>query len=123
MVGIVYSLFTRDKITFWLSLSVFIACLLRAYSLYKIISKADYDILDGTCISVTYIPFRKVRTVIITDSSGASHKHSIPKATKLKVGACYRLYFTHSAEETNLFGNEEQFLGAEELASLEYNNI
>ena len=109
---------SHDKTTLMLSLAVLAACLIRAYGLYRTIAKAAYTAIDGTCISSTANLLRRTRSVVVADNDGATHKLTLPKATRLKVGQRYRFYLAHTSDATNALQQAEQYLGFEELFDL-----
>jgi len=113
-VGTILSLLTRDKTTFTLSIAVLVACLLRAFGLYRTISKTAYTVIDGTCAANTANLIRRTRNVVVIDDSGTSHKLTVPKATRLKVGQRYRFYLAHGSDAVGV-QQAEHFLGFEEL--------
>jgi hypothetical protein len=95
--------------------------LIRAYSLFAVISKGKYEAIDGVCIANTPNPLRRHRTVTVLDGNRVSHKLRLPKSARLKVGSVYRLYFSLGYD--NSFVGErfesalsaDGFLGYEEI--------
>jgi hypothetical protein len=117
-VGAAYFLYARDKTTLALSAAVLVSCLLRAYSLYKAISKGDYETLEGVCLANTASPVRRQRTVTVLDNTGVSHKLRIPKTSHFKTGSYYRLYFSLGDEHLEGALQADRFLGYEELDTI-----
>jgi hypothetical protein len=120
-VGTAYFLFSHDKTTLMLSVAVLVACLLRAFGMYRTISKNAYTVVDGTCIANTANLIRRTRSVVIIDNDGATHNLTLPKATRLKVGQRYRLYLAHGDDAASS-QQAAQFLGFEELEALSTEN-
>ena len=116
-VGAACFLFSHDKTTLMLSIAVFVACLLRAFGLYRTISKNAYTVIDGMCAASTANLMRRTRSIVVIDSDGTTHKLTLPKATRLKVGQRYKLYLAHGGDAADL-QQPEQFLGFEELFDL-----
>ena len=121
-VGAAYFLFSHDKTTLLLSLAVLTACLLRAFGLYRTISKTAYTVVDGSCAANTPNFIRRTRSIVIIDDSGTTHKLTLPKATRLKVGQRYRLYLSHDVDTADV-QHAAQFLGFEELSDLPDVNV
>lgn len=49
------------------------ACVLgfcRAYTFYQTISKKEYEVVEGTCVSIVPKPLRKYRKIRIMDDDG-----------------------------------------------------
>ena len=121
-VGAVFSLLTHDKTTFTLSIAVLVACLLRAFGLYRTISKTAYTVVDGTCAASTANLIWRTRNVAVIDDDGATHKLTLPKATRLKVGQRYRFYLSHGGDASGV-QQAEHYLGFEELSELPDANV
>ena len=121
IIGAAYFLFSRDKITFLLSLFIFAFSAAKGFGLYRTVSAKKYDIVEGTCIGVTLKPFNKQFIAKIVDDAGIETILRLGKQSKLKIGFRYRFYFAQGGRlsvgseyfDTALTSNH--FLGFEEL--------
>jgi len=121
-VGAAYFLYSNDRTTLLLSLAVLAACLLRVFGLYRTILKKAYTVVDGTCINNTANLIRRTRSIVVINDSGTTHKLTVPKAARLKVGQRYRFYLAHGGDAVGV-QQAEQFLGFEELSELPDANV
>lgn len=120
--GILYFLKTKDRVLLFLSLLVFLGCTAKALSLYRIVRKRRYEVVEGTCIRAAQKPFGKMQTVGLLDADGTEHIVYLPKSCKMRVGRQYRLYFSQRRPPCS--GNRrldaalqtEGFLGYEGIA-------
>ena len=129
VVGIVYYIFTHDRVMLSLSSILLLFSLFRGYGIFNIVTKQKYDVVVGTCVSVSYKQFRKYFTVKIMDDTGVESTLKLGKQAKVKIGMRYRFFF--SRNERMPLGNEYfdtalssgAFLGFEELGEFEDNEI
>ena len=91
--GAVYYYSARDRILLILSAVVFLCSTIRALLLYHIARKKAYEIVIGTCVSVSQKIFGKLKTVKMMDDDGKETTLQIPKGSKIKIGERYRFYF------------------------------
>lgn len=121
IVGVAYYLFSKDGITLALSGLVLIFSLFRSIGLYRTIAKEQYEVVEGTCVSLAAKPLRKHTTVKIMDDAGVETTLRLSKQAKIKIGFRYRFYFNQGGQlsvgseyfDTALSSNH--FLGFEEL--------
>lgn len=121
IVGIAFYLFSKDRITLVLSGLVLISSLFRCYSLYHTVLGKKYEVVKGTCISISKKTFRKYSTINILDDTGIENTLRLGSQSKIKIGFRYRFYFTQGDHLP--IGNEyldtamssNHFLGYEEL--------
>ena len=105
----------------FLSLAVCFFSFLKAFEFYRVIAGEEYEIVEGTCISVMPKPLRKYRKIKIMDDNGNESTMLLGKQSKVKIGYRYRFYFKET-QRLN-FGSEyldssmssDCFLGYEEL--------
>lgn len=93
IIGLALSVSFKDKTLLYLSAAILIFSTIHSFSLYFRIKSGSYYILDGICISVTSLPFRKNCTAVFADSAGNSRLLHLPKDYKVRSGFSYRLYF------------------------------
>ena len=121
IVGIAVFLFARDVMMLALSAAVCIGAILKGFSLFRVISKEQYEIIEGTCVAVSQNPIRKCRKIRITDDNGNESSLLLNKQDKIKIGYRYRFYFKDTDRLT--LGNSyldsalssDCFMGFEEL--------
>ncbi len=125
LVGIAMFLFLKDQTMLMLSLTLFIMCLGKAISYYRIMSEHAYEIVEGTCVAISPKPLRKYRKVKIMDDDGNEGSLLLDKQTKLRIGYRYRFYFKDTPRLT--IGNpqfdsalsSDCFLGYEEMGAFQ----
>lgn len=121
LIGIAVYFFSKDRTMLMLSGVVCILCILRAYSIFRIITDEQYETVEGTCVGIMPKPLRKYRKVRIMDDEGNESSLLLNKQSKVKIGYRYRFYFKKTQRLT--LGNElidsslssDYFLGYEEL--------
>ena len=59
LVGCVYGIHSKDDIFIMLSLLIGLCSLIRTISFYRLIQNEAYQVLSGTCIRQTSMPFKK----------------------------------------------------------------
>lgn len=92
-IGLVLSAATQDTTLFCLSATIFISSCIRTITLYRKVKSGSYFTLEGTCIHVSFLPFRKNYTAALTDQDGREHILHLPKDCKVRPGLSYRFYF------------------------------
>ncbi|MDD4509342.1 MAG: hypothetical protein PHY23_00255 [Oscillospiraceae bacterium] len=121
LVGVVMFLFSRDVIMLVLSGAICVGALWKAVTLFRMISKKNYEIVEGTCVSISQNPIRRYRKVKIMDEAGTESTLLLSKQDKIKIGFRYRFYFSKTQHIT--LGSEyfdaalssDCFVGYEEL--------
>lgn len=92
--GVIYYFSMKDRILLILSAIVFGACLFKAFSLYRMVSKKKYAIVEGTCTGIIPKLLGKYYKVEITDDDGNGTTLQLMKNCRIKVGTKYKFYFT-----------------------------
>lgn len=85
--------FNKDRVILVLSAVVFLLCMAKALSLYKMIQEKRYEIVEGICIGIIPKPMRRYRKIRILDKEGAESTLLLDKHAKIKIGNRYRFYF------------------------------
>lgn len=67
-------------------------CGVRCAELYVLLVNERYCAEEGTCLSVSSIPFQRQRRVILQKSDGAQVILCVEKNKRLSVGQAYRVY-------------------------------
>lgn len=121
VVGAAYFCFARDAIFLLLSAAVFFGTMARTAGLYRLISKKQFEIVEGVCVGISPKPLRRYRKVHIMRGDGVESAVLLGKQVRVKIGYGYRFYFKSDARP--LLGSEyldtalssDRFLGFEEL--------
>ena len=115
-VGCVYGIHSKDDLFIMLSLLIGLCSLIRTFSFYCLIHNRAYQVLSGTCIRQTSMPFKKDRQIVLIDETQREYRLSLDKNINLLSGHHYRLYFRQSDgldsgdnnySSTDLLGYEE----------------
>lgn len=128
IVGAAYYLFSKDMITLVLSCLVMIFSLYRCFEMYLTISKQNYEVVEGTCVSVSTKALRKHYTIKIMDDTGAISALRLGKQAKVRIGFRYRFYFSKGerlsvgSEYLDTALSSNSFLGFEELGEFASDN-
>lgn len=102
--GICVSIILNDFYMVVLSVLVCIFSILKAFFLYRTISKNEYETVRGVCVSVSTFAIRKQRKVKIMDQDGNETMLLLDKNSKVKIGEEYCFYFKKT-KSVNI-GNE-----------------
>ena len=121
LIGLAVFLFARDRIILLLSVVVCLLSIYRAWMMYRVISRQEYETVEGTCVGIVPKPLRKYRKVRIMDEEGNESDLLLGKYSKIKIGFRYRFYFkktqrlTLGSEYFDSALSSDCFLGYEEL--------
>ena len=105
----------------FLSLIIYMFSIGKAVDYYRVIAGKDYEIVEGTCVSITPKPLRKYRKIKIMDDNGVESSLLLNKQSKVKIGYRYRFYFKETqhislgSEYLDSALSSDCFLGYEEL--------
>ena len=88
----IISAFSGDRTFLILSALVLLFCGIRCAELYVLLVNERYCAEEGTCLSVSSIPFQRQRRVILQKSDGAQLVFCMEKNKRLSVGQAYRVY-------------------------------
>ena len=67
LVGIAFTIFAKDTMMLLLSIAVCAFCFYKAFAMFRVASKKDYEIVEGTCTAIVPKLLNKFRKVKITD--------------------------------------------------------
>ncbi len=104
LVGIAMCVFSKDTMMLFLSLAVCGFSFFKAYTMYRVVAKNEYEIVEGTCIGITPKLLQKFRKIKIADNEGNESTLLLSKQSKIKIGDRYRFYFKNTTRVT--LGNE-----------------
>ena len=124
LVGCVYGIHSKDDIFIMLSLLIGLCSLIRTCSFYRLIHNEAYQVLSGTCIRQTSIPFKKDRQIVLVDEIQREYRLTLDKNSGLLPGHHYRFYFRQSAIPDSSYKNYSSvdLLGYEELPVITKND-
>lgn len=88
----IVSAFSGDRTFLILSALLLLFCGIRCAELYVMLANERYCAEEGTCLSVSSIPFQRQRRVILQKSDGAQLVFCMEKNKRLSVGQAYRVY-------------------------------
>ena len=88
----IVSAFSGDRTFLILSTLLLLFCGVRCAELYVLLVNERYCAEEGTCLSVSSIPFQRQRRVILQKSDGAQVILCVEKNKRLSVGQAYRVY-------------------------------
>lgn len=104
LVGIAFTLFAKDTMMLILSGAVCTFSLFKAFTMYRVGAKKDYEVVKGTCSAIVPKLLRKFRKIKIMDDEGNETTLLIDKQSKVTIGERYRFYFKKTTRVT--LGNE-----------------
>ena len=104
-IGIAFYIFGKDLIMLLLSIGVFLFSAYKSITLYRIVSKGAYEVVEGVCVSIVPKFFGRYRKIKIVDDEKNERSLMIAKSSKIKVGDDCRFYFTKAERLT--IGNEQ----------------
>lgn len=104
LVGVAFTIFAKDTMMLILSAAVCGFSLFRTFTMYRVASKKDYDVVEGTCTAIVPKLLPKFRKIKITDNEGNETTLLLSKQSKVAIGQRYRFYFKKTTRVT--LGNE-----------------
>ena len=125
LVGIVMFFLSHDRVMLFLSAAICVFSLSRAWSMYRLISRQEYETVEGICVGIVPKPLRKYRKVRIMDDEGTESALLLSKHSKIRIGFRYRFYFkktqrlTIGSEYFDASLSSDCFLGYEELGEFQ----
>ena len=93
----IISAFSGDRTFLILSALLLLFCGIRCAELYVLLVNERYCAEEGTCLSVSSIPFQRQRRVILQKADGEQVIFCVEKNKRLSVGQAYRVYLPLSA--------------------------
>ena len=117
--SVIYYTAVSDNILLLLGSVLFLFCIGRSISLFQLMRRADYETVEGICISIFTNPLKKHRKIRLLDKNGVEHTLLLAKNSKFQIGYSYRFYFRTQAALSLGSGylstllSSNQFLGFE----------
>lgn len=88
----IVSAFSGDRTFLILSVLLLLFCGIRCAELYVLLVNERYCAEEGTCLSVSSIPFQRQRRVTLQRADGNHIVFCVEKNKRLSVGQTYRVY-------------------------------
>ena len=104
LVGIAFTAIAKDTMMLLLSIAVCAFSFYKAFAMFRIASKKDYEIVEGTCTAIVPKLLNKFRKIKITDDEGNETTLLLAKQSKIAIGERYKFYFKKTTRVT--LGNE-----------------
>lgn len=104
LVGVAFTIFAKDTMMLILSGAVCAFSMFKAFTMYRVASKKDYEVVEGTCSAIVPKLLPKFRKIKITDDEGNETTLLLSKQSKVSIGERYRFYFKKTTRVT--LGNE-----------------
>ena len=129
LVGIALCIFSKDTMMLFLSLGVFGFSVYKAFSIYRLIIKNEYEVVEGTCVGIVPKMLGRYRKIKIMDDEANESTLLLDKQSKIKIGDRYRFYFKKTTRVA--LGNEyfdtalasDCFLGYEAVDAIDSEQI
>ena len=97
IVGFAAGLATDDHVTIWLTCALLIAYALRIAVMLKEMLDEQYDIVEGTILSVTDVPLQRQQNIVLMDSE--QRRFRLIGRHHFDIGGRYRLYLRKMSEQ------------------------
>lgn len=104
LVGIAFTAIAKDTMMMLLSIAVCAFSFYKVFAMFRIASKKDYEIVEGTCTAIVPKLLNKFRKIKITDDEGNETTLLLAKQSKITIGERYKFYFKKTTRVT--LGNE-----------------
>ena len=104
LVGVAFTIFAKDMMMLFLSIAVCGFSLYKTFTMFRVASKKDYEIVEGTCSAIVPKLITKFKKIKITDDEGNETTLLLSKQSKVSIGERYRFYFKKTMRVT--LGNE-----------------
>lgn len=120
-VGLAVTLYMDDWGMFILSLILCVSTIIRAGLMFMMMQEKRYEIVEGTCVSVSRIPVGKKKKIKIMDNDGNETDLLLGRNDIVKIGYIYRFYFKDTERLTignsylDSALNADCFLGYEQI--------
>lgn len=112
----------KDRMMLFLSTAVFLACVVKAIVLYRLVARGEYEVVEGVCVEVRRQPIQKSCRVKVVDSADNIRSLTLEKRLSLRVGRQYRFYLRKSGDTSPPsapFHRPDELLGYEEIEEAE----
>ena len=106
----------------FLSVAVFLACVVRAIVFYRLVARGEYEVVEGVCVEVKRQPIQKSCRIKVVDSADNIRSLTLEKRLSFRVGCQYRFYLRESSDALQPpgpFPRPDELLGYEEIEAAE----
>lgn len=97
IVGLSAGLAMDDLVTIWLTCALLIAYAFRIAVMLKEMLDEQYDIVEGTILSVTDVPLQRQQNIVMMDSE--QRRFRLSGRRHFAIGERYRLYLRKMSEQ------------------------
>lgn len=104
LISTAFTIFAKDTMMLFLGIAVCAFSFYKAFAMFRVASKKDYEIVEGTCSTIVPKLLPKFRKIKITDDEGNKTTLLLSKQSKVTIGERYRFYFKKTTRIT--LGNE-----------------
>jgi len=104
LVGVAFTIFAKDMMMLFLSIAICGFSLYKTFTMFRVASKKDYEIVEGTCSAIVPKLITKFKKIKITDDDGNETTLLLGKQSKVSIGERYCFYFKKTTRVT--LGNE-----------------
>ena len=104
LVGVAFTIFAKDIMMLFLSIAVCTFSFYKSFTMFRVASKKDYEIVEGTCSAIVPKLITKFKKIKITDDEGNETTLLLGKQSKVTIGVRYRFFFKKTTRVT--LGNE-----------------
>lgn len=118
IVGLATGLTSDDHVTLWLTCTLLIAYVLRIVVMFKEMVGEQYDIVEGTILSVTDVRLQRQQTIVLMNSE--QRRLRLSGRRHFTVGEHYRLYLRKMSQQQiqSLIPMPYVLLGYEQIQNL-----
>lgn len=121
VIGTSYAFTVKDRMFLFMSLALFLCCLVKGCLLYHMIRKKRYVMVIGTCIEIKRKWMQRSRQAFFETENGDIIDFTLERSIKIRANKMYILYFEAAG---SLNGHEiyptapsMRFLCMEEIAT------
>lgn len=122
LAGAAVGIALKDRFMLFLSVAVFLACVVKAIVFYRLVAQGEYEVVEGVCVEVKRQPIQKSCRVKVVDSADNIRGLTLEKRLSFRVGCQYRFYLRKSGDTSQPpgpFPRPDELLGYEEIEAAE----
>jgi hypothetical protein len=122
LAGAAVGIALKDRFMLFLSVAVFLACVVKAIVFYRLVARGEYEVVEGICVEVKRQPIQKSCRVKVVDSADNIRCLTLEKRLSFRVGRQYRFYLRKNSgisQPSSPFSRPDELLGYEEVEPAE----
>ncbi len=122
LTGVAVGITLRDCFMLFLSVALFLACVVKAIAFYRLVARGEYEVVEGVCVEVRRQPIQKSCRVKVVDSADNIRSLILEKRLSFRVGCQYRFYLRKNSgisQPPSPFPRSDELLGYEEIEAVE----